>query len=107
MDRERVQTGSRKRRGTRRVGKRVRKGGTGRSRVGRPCSLHPEEGIQLKWPNPLSREYLAFGILYLSSRSLIQFSHQVLSQNCKEFRAIFYHLVLLDVAIMSKRDISL
>lgn len=42
---------------------RVRKEGTGRSRVGRPCSPHPEKGIQLKWPNPLSREYLAFGIL--------------------------------------------
>lgn len=39
------------------------KGDQGRSRVGRPCSPPPKEGIKLKWPNPLSREYTAFGIL--------------------------------------------
>lgn len=44
-------------------GRQSERGGTGRSRVGRPCFPHPEEGIQLKWPNPLLREYPAFRIL--------------------------------------------
>ena len=39
------------------------KGDQGRSRVGRLCSPHTMEGLKREWPNPLLREYLAFGIL--------------------------------------------
>lgn len=73
--------------------------------MGRPRSPPPKEGLRRKWPNPLPREYLAFGILSTFPPGLTLLSPSFIP----EIQRTQGHTPLpgtSDVAVMSKEDAS-